>query len=676
MEEISDDLNDEDSNEELNFSNHPEFAHLPPLDPRRKTRRDVLKSINDLREKDNKGELAVDLMGNKVGNTYAEYLLDNRPDSEELKRIMENHMFVGEEVECLVGEAYLDLDASNDEKEIPECFMDAHGLLFELEEELKIILSDKYSHVAVGLAFNKEQVKIVELFFRKSIAILQVAGTEDEGVEIQGQMIRNSDKKYDVGVYAVRIASLKNLKKDIVITGPPGIQFDESTKKFKVNFPGPLDVFYSDDEKLLEFYMRKSSPPIPYGEPSDERVNIGFLQIGARMPMVLYPDPRVIIEDDQDRLKEEQAKEEQKKQEEEERLFKEAQKLENKEEMKKKMELIKTEKKEQESNDGTSFMDDKSKREGSSKDLGSSRAGSQLGKQGEKDSQAPSVSVQDKDGLSDSENDEEEESESEGEESGSIMTEKKEDTIDEPADLPSAEEMKKELIAAIREALEEREQLKDKNHDLQREIITMDSTYEQYDKQPDVSMNEHKYLNTLANVHQVRFNLKETQDRYNKMATELQAKLCEKQAKCDEIQNQFKDLKRSVAENSVFSRTGKKIKPEILNEWEERETKKDSEVHHFRFQNIALRNRLANKDKVLKKKEQLADGLHLIDFEQLKIENQTLNEKIEERNEELHKLQKKITIAVITLSHTEEKLKKNTKLDIDYDKIKKKLNKK
>ena len=31
--------------------------------------------------------------------------------------------------------------------------------------------------------------------------------------------------------------------------------------------------------------------------------------------------------------------------------------------------------------------------------------------------------------------------------------------------------------------------------------------------------------------------------------------------------------------------------------------------------------------------EELADGLHLIDFEQLKIENQTYNEKIEERNE-------------------------------------------
>jgi predicted nucleic acid-binding Zn-ribbon protein len=90
---------------------------------------------------------------------------------------------------------------------------------------------------------------------------------------------------------------------------------------------------------------------------------------------------------------------------------------------------------------------------------------------------------------------------------------------------------------------------------------------------------------------------------------------------------------------------------------EQSEFQKDEEVNQFRLQNIALRNRLANKEKVLKKKEQLADGLHLIDFEQLKIENQTLNEKIEERNEELHKLRKKITNTVVILSHTREKLK-------------------
>lgn len=55
---------------------------------------------------------------------------------------------------------------------------------------------------------------------------------------------------------------------------------------------------------------------------------------------------------------------------------------------------------------------------------------------------------------------------------------------------------------------------------------------------------------------------------------------------------------------------------------------------------------LKKRETQLKQKEELADGLHLIDFEQLKIENQTYNEKIEERNEELLKLRKKITTTV------------------------------
>ena len=93
----------------------------------------------------------------------------------------------------------------------------------------------------------------------------------------------------------------------------------------------------------------------------------------------------------------------------------------------------------------------------------------------------------------------------------------------------------------------------------------------------------------------------------------------------------------------------------MIKEWEDADSAKDQEVHQYRLQNIALRNRLANQHKVLRKKEQLADGLHLIDFEQLKIENQTLNEKIEERNDELSKLRAKIVANVIILSHNREK---------------------
>jgi histone deacetylase 6 len=55
-------------------------------------------------------------------------------------------------------------------------------------------------------------------------------------------------------------------------------------------------------------------------------------------------------------------------------------------------------------------------------------------------------------------------------------------------------------------------------------------------------------------------------------------------------------------------------------------------------------------------REVLAGGLHLIDFEQLKIENQTHNEKIEERNEALIRLKRRVRSAVQVLTHVKEKL--------------------
>ena len=46
----------------------------------------------------------------------------------------------------------------------------------------------------------------------------------------------------------------------------------------------------------------------------------------------------------------------------------------------------------------------------------------------------------------------------------------------------------------------------------------------------------------------------------------------------------------------------------------------------------------------------------MIDFEQLKINNVDLNEKIEERNEDILKLKRKVTATVQVLTHVKEKL--------------------
>ncbi|CAK9033521.1 unnamed protein product [Durusdinium trenchii] len=80
------------------------------------------------------------------------------------------------------------------------------------------------------------------------------------------------------------------------------------------------------------------------------------------------------------------------------------------------------------------------------------------------------------------------------------------------------------------------------------------------------------------------------------------------------------------------------------------------QVEEVRGSNISLKNRLAKLEQALRNKDELAENLHVIDFEQLKIENQQLNEKIEERNEELHKLRKKTIVTVQIITHMREKV--------------------
>lgn len=48
---------------------------MPPLDRMRKIRRDVIRSINDYRDRENIPGLYMDILANRVANEYAEFLL-------------------------------------------------------------------------------------------------------------------------------------------------------------------------------------------------------------------------------------------------------------------------------------------------------------------------------------------------------------------------------------------------------------------------------------------------------------------------------------------------------------------------------------------------------------------------------------------------------------------------
>lgn len=216
-----------------------------------------------------------------------------------------------------------------------------------------------------------------------------------------------------------------------------------------------------------------------------------------------------------------------------------------------------------------------------------------------------------------------------------------------------------ELQEKYEQLLELNERAMQTNVALQRRVIqrkAQDKSYDASEKQSDGKVTEHKYQNVLLNVHSVRLKLRLQQVKAARMSEELKNQLEAKRQKAIECRDSFQEFKRQVARHAEYARTGKKIPEKIIQEVEEFELDKDAEVEEVRGSNISLKNRLSKLEQALRKKDELAENLHVIDFEQLKIENQTLNEKIEERNEELHKLRKKTIVTVQIITHMREKV--------------------
>merc|ERR1711988_1859692 len=230
-------------------------------------------------------------------------------------------------------------------------------------------------------------------------------------------------------------------------------------------------------------------------------------------------------------------------------------------------------------------------------------------------------------------------------------------------------DLKRELSVAN----DKREELLAKNAELQRKLAALLATQKRRDasdganeesksgtatRSSDVTNHEaeKQYSDSLNGILDTEDQFKYMTMEFDRVAFDLQKRLDEKEAKASDIADSFREFKTQIALQAEHSRTGKGIPKKVVELFKDQEKEKDEEASRVRLRNINLRMILRKLESSLREKEQLAEGLHLIDFEQLKIENQTLNEKIEERNEELHKLRKKTTTTVQVLTHIKEKL--------------------
>ena len=144
---------------------------------------------------------------------------------------------------------------------------------------------------------------------------------------------------------------------------------------------------------------------------------------------------------------------------------------------------------------------------------------------------------------------------------------------------------------------------------------------------------EQRYNKYLSNIEELHKEIEKQKAIFDYQKWELSNKCDEKQEVVKEERGTFLKVKREVSLKSVSGHTGKPVTSKDVEPFFQKEASKEQEVIQVRLENIKLKNQLKKRENQLKEKEELGEGLHLIDFEQLKIENQTYNEKIEERNE-------------------------------------------
>jgi len=116
------------------------------------------------------------------------------------------------------------------------------------------------------------------------------------------------------------------------------------------------------------------------------------------------------------------------------------------------------------------------------------------------------------------------------------------------------------------------------------------------------------------------------------------------------------EFKRDIIIGAENPRTGKIVGEKMIRFMEEKLRQKDTMIEKLRLKNTTTKAQIAKLEQQLAHKEEMGEVLHLVDFDQLTIENQQYMEKIEERNNELLRLKLSTSRTVQVLNNLKSQL--------------------
>ena len=598
--------------EDLGESNEEEDDEGLP--PERKIRYRLFKFINRMRDECHMVPYDIDLLANNLAMLYANYLLTNPENEDELKT-MANALNIKADYKVSTLDSFIDSDNAHPDNnqmkkymEFADEFYDVQATLIEFEQHCDNILSNRYNKVGIGIALNDMKVVVVDVFLRREVTVDSCSiNLESGNIIIKGQL---TDEQY--GAYALRLVSPTNPNKTIISISPQHItpaNVPNKIRPFTAIFNNVEKILEDPEPKNIEIYIRVKPDLIPYNKIFSDKIRFEDLTLGAVIPLLPFPST-----------------------------------TEKKEEKRQDLKDAKIAK------DNMVLLADYERRKEEEKKRRMKIDGYAYANKGEMDEIQEEV---------DEEVSSSKEEASQKSESRKSKTIKSKDELSE--ELGVSGEKSDNYEKEINDLEEKIEALKEGNEYYQRRInlvfeFRKKEGREEKNFYKESNINESTYADSLTSTAGLYNDLNIHKRKLDQDLQRYQKSIEEQEKRKQDVYEILMKYKEELLDNAE-TRKGTKIPRAEIENWLGREKQLEDTLRNLRIQSFTKSLEMNRLKKELKKMEDYFEGLHIIDFEQLKIENNTLTEKIEDRNEEIHKIRIKINDTVQALAHLQEKSK-------------------
>ena len=586
------------------------------LPPERKIRYRLFKFINRMRAECHMTPYHIDLIANNLAMLYADYLLNNKESEEELNNMAKALNFKAEfKVSSL--DSFIDSDGGRPDinamakyMEFANDFYDVQATLVEFEEHCDNILSDNFNKVGIGIALNDMKVVVVDIFLKREVTVDSCSINGENGsIIIKGELTNEQ-----FGAYALRIISPSAPNKTIVHITPQHITPANITTKvrpFTAVFNNVGKVLEDPEPKNIEIYIRVKPDLIPYNKIFSDKIRFEDLTLGAVVPLMPFPSDR-------------ERKEEKRQDSKDEKVAK----------------------------DNLNLLADYERRKEEEKKRRMKIDGYAYANKGEMDE-----IQEEKDEDIDTSKEESSVHKSSKQQDSKINKSKEELSEDYGVSAEKSENYEREVqdLEASIEKLKEDNELIQKKINIIYEFRKKEGR-EERNFYKESNINESTYADSLTSTAGLYNDLNSHKLKLDQDLKRYQLSIEEQEKRKQDVYEILMKYKEELLDNAE-TRKGTKIPRSEIEGWLGREKLLEDELRNLRIQSFTKSLEMNRLKKELKKMEDYFEGLHIIDFEQLKIENNTLTEKIEDRNEEIHKLKNKINETVQILAHLQEKSK-------------------